>query len=201
MNSSLLLPKDRRTCAVLAPMMPPARLPAHRLNGGSWGTAVLPLRSAMHLHSVKPSDSALRVITDFAHQEAFTVAEDRLIEDALDDMFRLGVSALLTVRAGKVTGLVTSYDIHGESPRQLIGRRESPHREQTHVCDVRTPWSELLTIAWETVQQARVDDLLEVFEAAGNTHLLVVESAAEDSLLVRGLISRARLQRQLERLI
>lgn len=201
MNSPLLLPKDRRTCAVLAPLMPPARLPAHRLSGGSWGTAVLPLRCAMNLHSVKPSDSALRVVTDFTHQEAFTVAEDRLIEDALDEMFRLGVSALLTVRAGRITGLLTSYDIHGTGPPPFIGGRESLHREHTHVCDVRTPWSELPAIAWDTVQQAHVDDLLAVFEATGGTHLLVVESAADGSVLVRGLISRARLQRQLERLI
>ncbi len=201
MSTSLLLPKDGRACVALPPRMPPPRLPAHRLDGGSWATAVLPLRSMMDPQFLRRGDPARRVMTDFARHEAFTVAEDRLIEDALDDMFRFGVHTLLTARDGKVTGLVTSSDIQGERPRQLLRGRPELHREEIRVGDIRTPWSELPAVGWETVQQSHVSDLLEIFDEAGCSHLAVLERAADGSVLVRGLICHAWLQRQLERLI
>ncbi len=201
MNTSLLLPKGGRACVALPPRMPPLRLPAHRLDGGSWATAVLPPRSTMEPHLLRQSDPALRVMTDFARHEALTVAEDRLIEDALDDMFRLGVHVLLTARDGKVTGLVTSSDIQGERPRQLIRLKPQLRPEEIRVRDILTPWSELPAVGWETVQQARVSDLLEIFDESGYSYLVVLEGAADGSVLVRGLICHTWLRRQLERLI
>lgn len=200
MNTSLLLPKNGRTCVALPPRMPPAQLPAYRLSGGSWATAILPFRSTMDPRFLRPSDLALRVMTDFARHDAFTIEEDRPIEEALDDMFRLGVHALLATRDDRVTGLVTSYDIQGERPRQLIRRSPNLRREHIRVHDIFTPWSELPAIGWETVRQARVSDLLEIFNEAQCTHLAVLETAGK-SVLVRGLISHMWLQRQLERMI
>ncbi len=201
MNRSLLLSKHRHASVALPPRAPPARYPAHRLNGGSWATAIVPVRFPMDCPLLRPGDPVLRVMTDFARHEAFTVAEDRPIDDALDDMFRLGVHALLTTRGEQMTGLVTSEDIQGERPRRLIGGRPNPDRGPIRVRDVLTPWAELPAIGYETAQQARVSDLLEIFGEANFSYLLVLESAADGPVFVRGLICRAWLQRRLERLI
>ncbi|HUN76585.1 MAG TPA: hypothetical protein VMU40_18875 [Steroidobacteraceae bacterium] len=67
-------------------------------------------------------------MTDFDRVPAFTVSEDAAIDHALDDMFRFGVRALLTIRDGKVTGLLTSYDIQGKRPSELMARATDPRR-------------------------------------------------------------------------
>jgi len=201
MSASLLLPKDPRPSAVLPPRAPPPQLPAHRLHAGSSAAAIFPLRFPVEAPCVKLSDPAVRVMTDFDHAPAFTVAEDERIDGALDDMFRLGVRALVTARDGRVTGLVTSYDIQGERPRQLMARSADLRREDICVGDIRTPWSELPLVAFETLRDARVSDVLEIFDATECTHLMIVENYEDGSLRARGLVSRTRLRRQLDRII
>jgi hypothetical protein len=51
---------------------------------------------------------------------------------------------------------------------------------------------------WSTVQTARISDLLEIFAGVGVMHLLVVESDERGAEVVRGLISRSRIERQLQ---
>ena len=71
------------------------------------------------------------------------------------------------------------------------------HRE-IRVGHIMTPWDKLLAVAWESIQSARAGDLLRVLEDAGITHLLVIEDARNNTLpIVRALVSRARLTRQL----
>ena len=61
-----------------------------------------------------------------------------------------------------------------------------------------TPWHALSAINWETLQSMCAGDLLHLLEDAGLTHLLVVEAdRAHSSCIVRALVSRARLIRQL----
>jgi predicted transcriptional regulator len=80
---------------------------------------VLPVRRpAEYSRELKSNDPALRAMTDFTSKFAITVAPDRQIDSALTDMKRLGVRAMLVVRAESVIGLITSYDIE----RQLDGK-------------------------------------------------------------------------------
>jgi hypothetical protein len=61
-----------------------------------------------------------------------------------------------------------------------------------------TPWDKLLAVDWDSIQSARAGDLLNVLEEAGMTHLLVIETnKKKSSPIVRALVSRARLARQL----
>jgi hypothetical protein len=53
-------------------------------------------------------------------------------------------------------------------------------------------------VDWESVQSTRAGDLLHALEDAGITHLLVIEAAKKNAApIVRALVSRARLSRQL----
>jgi len=61
-----------------------------------------------------------------------------------------------------------------------------------------TPWHALTAINWETLQTMRAGDLLQLLEHAGLTHIIVVEAdRLGASCVVRALVSRARLIRQL----
>jgi len=128
MNASILLTKDVPSSAVLPPRIPSSQLPAHRLYGGCSATAVVELRVASEAPCLRVNDPASRAMTDFDRVPAFTVSEDAAIDHALDDMFRFGVRALLTIRDGKVTGLLTSYDIQGKRPSELMARATDPRR-------------------------------------------------------------------------
>lgn len=151
---------------------------------------VLPMRRTKQYPPLHVKDFAFQGMTDFAQSVALTVAGERAIEQALLEMKRCGVRALLVVRDDSVVGLVTSYDI--ERFANTNGR--CPVR----VDHVMTPWSELLTVDWATMQSACVADLLEIFDGVGVMHLVVVEGHdGVASTVVRGLVSRTCIERRL----
>jgi CBS domain-containing protein len=161
---------------------------------------VLPIRRpAEHTGELKSSDPALHAMTDFTRTFAITVSPDRQIDAALSDMARLGVRAMLVVRVDSVIGLITSYDIEGPRTVRFAQRHDGIRRENIRVGDIMTAWENLPTLDFSTVQTARIADLIEIFDGVGVMHLLVVESDVRGTEVVRGLISRARIERQLHR--
>ncbi|MEP6546972.1 MAG: CBS domain-containing protein [Gammaproteobacteria bacterium] len=158
---------------------------------------VLPIRQPPENQKLRLKDPALHVMTDFKSRIAITVAPEWQIDEALADMVRLGVRAMLVVRSGSVIGLVTSYDIEGSRSVQFAQPPHARRREDIRVGDVMTKWEDLPTLGWQTVQTARISDLLEIFSGVGVMHLVVLETDAQGAESVRGLISRSRIERQL----
>ena len=156
-----------------------------------------PLRPATTLRPVALTDAAVAVMTDFAHEHPITVTEARRIEDALEDMIRFGVRALLVVRDDRVSGLITSYDIQGERPLKFLQSSTYTRHDEVQVGHVMTPWEQLPVLDWQDVRAAHVADVLAVFRASAATHLVVRESNDHGAWLVRGLMSSTRLDRQL----
>jgi len=160
---------------------------------------VLPRRSVSDGQLLNDDDPAILAVTDFTREHPATVDEERQIDDALADMVRLGVRALLVVREQRVIGLITSYDIQGERPLQFLQSSTYDHHRDIRVGHIMTPWDELLAVEWQHLDAARAGALLAVLEEAGMTHLLVVDSAAKgEAPVVRALVSKARLLRQLK---
>jgi CBS domain-containing protein len=155
------------------------------------------LRPTTALRTVRLTDAAVEVMTDFAHEHPVTVTEGRSIEDALEDMICFGVRALLVVRGDEVTGLITSYDIQGERPLKFLQSSTYSRHDEIQVGHIMTHWEQVPFLDWEDVRNARVRDVIEVFHASEATHLVVLKADVDGSLLVRGLISRTRLERQL----
>jgi CBS domain-containing protein len=159
---------------------------------------LLPTRQpAEYPHELKPKDPALHALTDFTRKIAITVTPETPIDAALNDMMRLSVRSLLVVRADSVIGLITSYDIEGPRTARFEEQSAATRREDIRVSDIMTEWEDLPTLDWHTVQTATIADLLEIFEGVGVMHLLVVESDDNGADVVRGLISRTRIERQL----
>jgi CBS domain-containing protein len=160
-------------------------------------TPARPLRPTTALRTVAVTDAAVAVMTDFAHEHPITVTESRRIDDALEDMIRFGVRALLVVDGDEVSGLITSYDIQGERPLKFLQNSTYTRHDEVQVGHVMTPLEQVPALDWEDVRAARVADVLEVFRACEATHLVVLERDLAGGWLVRGLMSRTRLARQL----
>jgi CBS domain-containing protein len=159
---------------------------------------VLPRRSVSDGRFLDPSDPAIHAVTDFTREHPVTVDEERQIDDALGDMIRLGVRAMLVMREQRIVGLITSYDIQGERPLQFLQTSTYTRHQEIRVGHIMTPWDKLLALDWDGIQSARAGDLLHVLDEAGLTHLLVIERGKKNaSPIVRALVSRARLARQL----
>jgi CBS-domain-containing membrane protein len=158
---------------------------------------VLPRRTVADGHSLSPNDPALLAITDFTREPPVTVEAERQIDDALADMAALGVRALLVRRDQGIVGLITSYDIQGERPMQFLQSSNYRHHSDVRVAHIMTPWDALSAIHLNTIQTMRAGDLLHLLEEAHLTHALVVEASYGGPCVVRGLVSRARLIRQL----
>jgi CBS domain-containing protein len=168
-------------------------VPAANFNEG-----VLPRRSISDGQFLDPGDPAIHALTDFTREHPATVDEERQIDGALEDMIRLGVRALLVVREQRIVGLITSYDIQGERPLQFLQSSTYTRHQDIRVGHIMTPWDKLLAVDWESVQSVRAGDMLHVLEEAEMNHMLVMERGKRNaSPIVRALVSRARLARQL----
>jgi CBS domain-containing protein len=165
----------------------------------TFSEAVLPRRSVSDGQFLDPSDPAIYAITDFTREYPVTVDEERQIDDALGDMIHLGVRAMLVMREQRIVGFITSYDIQGERPLQFLQMSNYSRHQDIRVGHIMTPWDKLLALDWESIQTARAGDLLHLLEEAGLTHLLVIEGGKKNAApIVRALVSRARLARQLQ---
>jgi len=148
-------------------------------------------------------DSAFCALTDFRREYLITVEADGSIDDALADMNRLGVHALLVTRQElggieqQVVGLITYYDIERSRPHRYPQATGPGKGGIIRVADVMTPWNELTVVNYESLQTLTAFDVYEMFQGTGLTHLLVIESHGDESAVASGLLSRATLAKRL----
>jgi CBS domain-containing protein len=167
------------------------------LTYGQTGYSGLLPRRTTPFNRIQLYDPAVNAMNDFSRQYPVTVDEDRQIGAALSDMARLGVRSLLVVNELTVVGFITSYDIEGERPIQYIQQFHDVRRNEVQVGQVMTRWHDLVTLNWSDVKKARVNDVLQALRDTNLMHLLVVETEGQNMSFVRGLFSRARIERQL----
>jgi CBS domain-containing protein len=160
-------------------------------------SAVLPRRAIGTGNLIQLYDPAINAMNDFTREYPVTVDEDRQIGAALNDMARLGVRSFLVMNELQVVGFITSYDIEGERPIQYIQQFHDVRRNEVQVGQIMTRWHDLVTLSWSAVKTARVADVLQTLRGTDLMHLLVVDAQSDASPVVRGLFSRARIERQL----
>ncbi len=147
-------------------------------------------------------DSALCALTDFEQHDPITVEIDCSLEDALAEMSRWGVHALLVTQQQalggtdlQVVGLVTHYDIERRHRRHDTAAPGEPNGV-IRVGEAMTAWDELALVRYESLATLAGRNLHEMFQGTGLTHLLVVEFRDDDSVVARGLLSRAALDKR-----
>ena len=153
-------------------------------------------RSRPHQPQLRPADPAVQAMSDFLDDPPRTIAEDADLEEVVDHMFRLGVRVFLVVRDRSVIGLITAEDADAaRSPQKSNGAAAHALR----AADVMTPAPEVPAIDWQTLQDSRICDLIEIFEGSGVRYLVVLQTETASWSTVRGLIHRQRLERALRR--
>jgi CBS-domain-containing membrane protein len=171
-----------------------APLPTFRLDQG----LSIVQASPWHHAPVSLDSPALEVMTDLAKVKAATVGPEQTLRQAEQAMVYLGVRMLFVVsRMPDIEGLITTTDLHGQRQMQLVHERHLPFHE-VRVADVMTPLAQLDAIAFERLPSATVGHLVATLKQLGRNHLLVVESdAGSGARQVRGVVSRAQIERQL----
>lgn len=168
------------------------RLPTRNLDksGGLLRPAcVLPERVTLE-------DSALDVMTDFRRLTAFIATPGDTVQQAEERMIRRKVRLLFVMDSqDRVAGLITSTDIHGEKPMQVVQSR-GIRRDEVLVADIMTPVAQLEAIDFDDLAHARVGHVLETLKARGRQHALVIENQ-DGEQMVRGLLSLSQLCKQL----
>jgi hypothetical protein len=152
--------------------------------------------------ALRPMAPALEAMTDLATEAAHVVAPDRPIDDALHDMIVFGVRLLLVARDHAIVGAITSYDIVGERPIQFLQDPFHPRKQRHHaditVADIMTPIDQIRPLRLRWVASATVADVAALFRTRPDTHLLVADDEPGGGVIIRGIFSRSRLERQLD---
>lgn len=169
-------------------------LPTFRLEAGAGLAEAEPW-----VHSPVTIDSpAIDVMTDLTQVRAATVRPSMSLMQAEQSMIYQGVRLLFVVTdLPAITGLITTNDMRGVKPMQVVHARNLRYDELT-VADVMTGLDMLDAVAYERLHRATVGDAITTIKRLGRNHLLVVEQASGSSpRRVRGLISRSQIERQL----
>ena len=169
-------------------------LPTFRLEPGISIAQAQPQASM----SVRLESPALQVMTDLTLVKAATTHPSTSLAQAEQMMIYQGVRMLFVVSdMPSLEGLITTTDLSGDRAMRIVSERCLRHDELS-VADVMTPLSMLDAIDFERMGSATVGNVISTLKRFGRNHLLVVQAAgAHTPQRVRGVISRAQIERQL----
>lgn len=165
------------------------------------------LQKGISLHTVEKvysdrvslDDPATRVMTDLQKMSAITIRPEISIEIAGQRMKQRGVRMLLvTDDKDDIIGLITSTDLQGEKPLQLVEQRGIHYRDLT-VRDIMTEHAQLEVLGMDDVEKATVGQVVATLQSTGRQHALVADRVpgTQDQSL-RGIFSAAQIARQLD---
>ena len=149
-------------------------------------------------NQVKPSSSALEVMTDLQFVPAGTIHADIDVDTATQKMIARGVRMLLVTDSNDdVIGLITSRDLLGERATNVMNDRGIPLGE-VKVSDIMTVGECIEVLEFKDVLHAHVGDIVETLKHSGRQHAVVVEPESfSGKPVIRGIFSASQIARQL----
>jgi CBS-domain-containing membrane protein len=140
---------------------------------------------------------AVLVMTDLKRVAAAVVSPQDTMEHAHAFMIKRGVRMLIVEDDSlALAGIVTTNDILGEKPVAVAQERRIRHSEIL-VADVMTPADRLEAFDMQSVEHARVGQVVASLQHARRHHALVVQTNADGKREVRGIFSLSQIARQL----
>jgi len=141
---------------------------------------------------------ALLVMTDLELVRAATVRPDETLLMAREHMIHQGVRLLFVVsELPCVDGLITTTDLDGERPMQVIARRGVRYNDLV-VADVMSPLATLDAVGMDDLRRATVAKVVATIRHLGRRHMLVVDHGQDGQTpVLRGVISQTQIERQL----
>jgi CBS domain-containing protein len=174
-------------------MHPEAALPTRRLEAGAYIVQAKP----WHTEPVSLDSPAVSVMTDLTQVKAATTGPQTPLHHAEQLMIYQGVRMLFVVtEMPSLLGLITSTDLRGDRAVRVVQERGLHHDELT-VGDVMTGLALLDAVELDALRTATVRNLIATLKVHGRNHLLVVEGGGAAPRRVRGVVSRAQIERQL----
>jgi CBS domain-containing protein len=154
--------------------------------------------SPWHTAPVTRHSPALEVMTDLTLVKAASILPAVTLRQAEQSMIYQGVRMLFVVtEMPSVEGLITTTDLRGDRAMRIVQQRGVRYDELI-VADVMTPLAMLDAVDLDAMRRATVSNVIATLQRHGRNHLLVVEGSAEHPpQRVRGIISRAQIERQL----
>lgn len=148
--------------------------------------------------SVTLESPALAVMTDLSQVKAATTSRSTTLRQAEQMMIFQGVRMLFVVTdVPSFEGLITSADLSSDKQMRAVHDRGVRYDELC-VGDVMTELHLLDAIDFADLKTAVVGNLVATLQRFGRSHLLVVEQASATApRRVRGVVSRAQIERQL----
>jgi CBS domain-containing protein len=136
-------------------------------------------------------------MTDLMQVKAATISAGASLMQAEQAMIYQGVRLLFVVNdMPQVEGLVTSTDLRGDRPMRIVNQRGA-HYDELVVADVMTTVAQMDAMDYDTMTHATVSNVIATLKRHGRNHLLVVQASTEQTPeRVRGVISRAQVERQ-----
>ena len=142
---------------------------------------------------------ALDVMTDLTRVKAATTSPASSLRQAEQTMIYQGVRMLFVVTdMPSIVGLITATDLRGDRAMQVVQQRQVRYDELT-VAEVMTELAALDAIEYAQLRTATVGSAVATLKRVGRNHLLVIEAANATERVVRGVISRSQIERQLGR--
>jgi CBS-domain-containing membrane protein len=170
-----------------------AVIPSFQLKPGTTITQASPWQTS----TVTLESPALEVMTDLTKVKAATIHPDQTLRQAEQTMIYQGVRMLFVVNEmPALEGLITSTDLHGERQMSLVHSRNLRFDEM-RVVDVMSALSVLDAIGLDFMRIASVSNLIATLRSLGRNHLLVVQGTPGAAQQIRGVVSRAQIERQL----
>lgn len=147
---------------------------------------------------IRLEDSATVVMTNFNEIHPVTIAPDIPIDDALERMKSAGVRLLLvTDDHEKIIGLITSNDIQGERPIEMV-QEQRIRRTEITVENIMVPQSAINALDLEQVAKLQVGHIVATLNKMGRRHLLVAQTDPDSGAQqVCGLFSMSQIEKQL----
>lgn len=140
---------------------------------------------------------AIEVMTDLKRVQVITIGPDVSIVAANRAMMRNNVRSLLVSDENRcILGIITTTDILGERPMQLVRERSTRH-DELQVRDIMTPRERLEVISLAAVLAADVGRVVATLKRSGRQHALVVDDDASGRQMIRGIFSTSQIARQL----
>lgn len=143
-------------------------------------------------------DSAFDAMVDFKETKAFTIHQDKPIDEALASMRVCRVHEMVVINDNDtVVGLISSEDILGEKPIKIT-EEKLIHRSAIKVRLVMTPADEITTIPIEELKIAKIGHVVTTLRSTRQHYALVIEHpTGNHRQRIRGLFSWTHISKQL----
>ena len=133
-------------------------------------------------------DPASEIMIDFEHVKPLITSPRSSIDEANVDLQSSRTHVMLVVDVDKVVGIVSSEDVLGEKPMQIIQERRVK-RSEISVRAVMTPVEALIAINMEDLKHAKVGHILNTLAENKKHYALIVEINPESNeQIVHGLV-------------